>query len=215
MNVCKRDGRSEKISFDKITSRIEKLCFGLYCEVINPISLAQTVVRDKNPGIKTSQIDSLTSETAVARATESQDFSILASRIAVSNLHKQTNHKFSDVIHEFYTHEHEITGKVSPSIQAEIYRFVVEKADRLDEEIAHDRDFTNYDFFGFKTMEKSYLLGLKRAIVKRPQHLLMRVAVSINYPDLASIVATYTALSEKKYTHATPTLYDVGIKKGQ
>ena len=215
MNVSKRDGRQQKISFDKITSRIEKLCFGLDYDILNPISLAQTVVRDIYPGIKTSEIDALTAETAAARATQSQDFSILASRIAISNLHKQTSKKFSDVIHELYTYEHHKTGKVSPIIQGDIYEFVMANAERLNAEVIHDRDFSNYDFFGFKTIEKSYLLKVNGRIIERPQHLLMRVAVSINYPDMDNVISTYDALSKKKYIHATPTLYNSGINNGQ
>lgn len=214
MLVIKRDGRYESVKFDKITARIEKLCYGLHTEFINPVDIAKKVIMGIYDGVTTIELDNLAAETAATMATYHPDYAILAARIAVSNLHKVTSESFSNTMKRLYTYVDPKTDENASLISESIYKIVKENASLLDATIVYTRDY-DYDYFGFKTLERSYLLKLNGKIVERPQHMLMRVAIGIHQEDVASAIETYHLLSEKWFTHATPTLFNAGTPKPQ
>ena len=214
MYVVKRDGRSEPVHFDKITARISKLAYGLNAEFCDPILVAQKVTAGVYKGVKTSELDELASETAAGLATSHPDYSTLAARIAVSNLHKNTDKIFTDVVEKMHKHVNDKTGQPSPLVSDETYEVIMQNADRLNSEIIYDRDF-DYDYFGYKTLERSYLLRINGKIVERPQHMLMRVSVGIHQNDIEAALNTYHLLSEKWFTHASPTLFNSGTPRPQ
>ncbi|MGV3546962.1 MAG: ATP cone domain-containing protein, partial [Pedobacter sp.] len=179
MFVIKRDGRKEPVKFDKITARIEKLCYGFNAELVDPIDVARKVIEGLYDGVTTSELDNLAAETAASLTTKHPDYALLASRIAVSNLHKNTLKSFSKTMELLYNYIDPKTGKNSALIADDIWKVIQDNADVLDSTIIYDRDF-GFDYFGFKTLEKSYLLKVNGAIVERPQHLFMRVAVGIH-----------------------------------
>jgi ribonucleoside-diphosphate reductase alpha subunit len=203
--VTKRDGRKENVIFDKISSRIQKLCYGLDPIYVDHIAISQKVIQGIYPGVTTSELDELAAQTAAYMSVNHPDLSTLAARIAVSNLHKSTNDTFSKTIIDLYDY-----GMIAD----DVYKIVCENSKILDDEINTDLDF-EYEYFGFKTLEKSYLLKIDGRIVERPQYMLMRVAVGIHKCDLESVLETYRNLSNKYYTHATPTLFNAGTKKNQ
>lgn len=213
MNVIKRDGRKEPIMFDKITARIRKLCYGLN-DLVDPIKVAMRVIEGLYDGVTTSELDNLAAETAATMTTSHPDYARLAARISVSNLHKNTKKTFSEVMTDLYEYVNPRTGKRAPLLSDEVYRVIMENADELDSTIIYNRDF-GYDYFGFKTLERSYLLKLNGNIVERPQHMLMRVSVGIHMADLKSVKETYELMSKKYFTHATPTLFNSGTPKPQ
>jgi len=178
------------------------------------VVIAQKVVQGVYPGVTTVELDELAAQTAASFSTHHPDYSILAARVAVSNLHKQTNKSFSCVIHDLHAYTHPKTGDPAPLISDEVYEVVMKHKQILDDSVMHDRDF-DFDYFGFKTLEKSYLLKLHGKIVERPQHMLMRVAVGIHLNDLDSVIKTYEMLSLKYFTHATPTLFNAGTPNPQ
>nr|GAT44768.1 predicted protein [Mycena chlorophos] len=212
--VYKRNGRKEKILFDKITSRIEKLIYGLDQTYVNPIEVTQKVVAGIYNGITTVELDNLAAETAAYLTTKHPDYAILAARIAISNLHKETKKSFSQVIHDLYTYVNPKTGKAASLISKETHDVVMANAELLDATIIHTRDF-NYQYFGFKTLERSYLLRLNGRVVERPQHMIMRVAVGIHGADIDSAIETYNLMSARLFTHATPTLFNAGTPQAQ
>lgn len=214
MYVIKRDGRSESVKFDKITARIEKLCYGLNPDLVDPIDVARKVIEGLYDGVTTSELDNLAAETAASLTTKHPDYALLASRIAVSNLHKNTVKSFSETMSLLYHYIDPKTGKPAPLIADDVYEVIQANAMELDSHIIYDRDFS-FDYFGFKTLEKSYLLKLNRKIAERPQHLFMRVAVGIHKHDIESVIKTYDLLSERWFTHATPTLFNAGTPKPQ
>ncbi|QSE98513.1 ribonucleoside-diphosphate reductase subunit alpha [Fulvivirga lutea] len=214
MLVVKRDGRRESVKFDKITSRIEKLCYGLDMNYIEPIDIAKKVINGIYDGVTTVELDNLAAETTASLTTKHPDFAKLAARIAISNLHKVTSKSFSNTMKRLYTYVDPKTGENAPLISKETYGVVKKNAALLDSSIIYDRDFS-YDYFGFKTLERSYLMRADGKIVERPQHLLMRVAVGIHGEDIESAIETYNLLSEKWFTHATPTLFNAGTPKPQ
>jgi ribonucleoside-diphosphate reductase alpha chain len=214
MLVIKRDGRRESVKFDKITARIEKLCYGLDANFINPIDVAKKVIDGIYDGVTTIELDNLAAEIAASMTTKHPDYAILAARIAISNLHKITSKSFSNTMKRLYTYVDPKTGENAPLISKEVYEVIRNNASLLDSSIIYDRDFT-YDYFGFKTLEKSYLLRLDGKIVERPQHMLMRVAVGLHYNDIDAAIETYNLMSEKWFTHATPTLFNAGTPKPQ
>lgn len=214
MYVVKRDGRRESVKFDKITARIEKLCYGLDARYVDPIDVSKKVIDGLYDGVGTVELDKLTAETAAAMTTVHPDFAILAARIAVSNLHKETSKSFSNTMKRLYTYEDPVTGENAPLISRETYGVIKANAAKLDSTLIYDRDF-NYDFFGFKTLERSYLLKTNGRITERPQHMLMRVALGIHGEDVESAIETYHLMSEKWFTHATPTLFNAGTPKPQ
>ena len=214
MLVLKRDGRRESVKFDKITARIEKLCYGLDPKFVNPVEVAMKVINGLYDGVSTQELDNLAAEIAATLTTKHPDFAKLAARIAVSNLHKVTSKSFSNTMKRLYTHVDPKNGQNAPLISKETYKVIKEHAAALDEAIIYDRDFS-YDYFGFKTLERSYLMKIDNKVVERPQHLLMRVAVGIHGSDIPAAIETYNLLSEKWFTHATPTLFNAGTPKPQ
>lgn len=214
MLVVKRDGRRESVKFDKITSRIEKLCYGLDMNYIEPIDIAKKVINGIYDGVTTVELDNLAAETTASMTTKHPDFAKLAARIAISNLHKVTSKSFSNTMKRLYTYVDPKTGENAPLISKEVYGVIKKNAALLDSSIIYDRDFS-YDYFGFKTLERSYLMKADGKIVERPQHLLMRVAVGIHMDDMEAAIETYNLLSEKWFTHATPTLFNAGTPKPQ
>ncbi len=214
MLVVKRDGRRESVKFDKITSRIEKLCYGLDRNYVEPVDIAKKVISGIYDGVTTVELDNLAAETAASLTTKHPDFAKLAARIAISSLHKVTSKSFSNTMKRLYTYVDPKTGENAPLVSKETYGVVKKNAALLDSNIIYDRDFS-YDYFGFKTLERSYLMKIAGNIVERPQHLLMRVAVGIHGEDITAAIETYNLLSEKWFTHATPTLFNAGTPKPQ
>ena len=214
MLVVKRDGRRESVKFDKITSRIEKLCYGLDMNYIEPVDIAKKVISGIYDGVTTVELDNLAAETAASMTTKHPDFAKLAARIAISNLHRVTSKSFSNTMKRLYTYIDPKTGENAPLVSKEVYGVIKKNAALLDSTIIYDRDF-GYDYFGFKTLERSYLMKIDGNIVERPQHLLMRVAVGIHSDDIEAAIETYNLLSEKWFTHATPTLFNAGTPKPQ
>ena len=214
MLVIKRDGHRESVKFDKITARVEKLCYGLDAKFVNPVEVAMKVINGLYDGVSTLELDNLAAEIAATLTTKHPDFAKLAARIAVSNLHKVTSKSFSNTMKRMYTYVDPKTGQNAPLISKETWKVVKDNAAELDEAILYDRDF-GYDYFGFKTLERSYLVKIDGKVVERPQHLLMRVAVGIHGEDIPAVIETYNLLSEKWFTHATPTLFNAGTPKPQ
>lgn len=214
MFVIKRDGKKESVKFDKITARIQKLCYGLSPEHVQPILVAQKVIEGVYDGVTTTELDNLAAETAASLTTRHPDFALLASRIAISNLHKNTKKSFSETMKDLYEYIDPKTGKKAPLISDEVMAVINTHADLLDSTIIYDRDF-GYDYFGFKTLEKSYLLKLNGKVVERPQHMLMRVSVGIHQNNIDAAIETYNLMSERWFTHATPTLFNSGTPKPQ
>ncbi|KAG3134421.1 Ribonucleoside-diphosphate reductase large subunit [Phytophthora idaei] len=191
MYVLKRDGRSEDVKFDKITARITKLCYGLNPDYVDAVKISQKVVAGVYPGVTTSELDELAAETAAYQSTQHPDFSKLAARIAVSNLHKNTNKVFSDNIEVFHNNTHEKTGAAAPLIADDVYEIVMQHKDELNSAIIHDRDF-EYDYFGFKTLERGYLFRVNGKVVERPQQMILRVALGIHKSDIQAALETMT-----------------------
>ncbi|AXG69149.1 ribonucleoside-diphosphate reductase 1 subunit alpha [Kordia sp. SMS9] len=213
MFVVKRDGRKEPMMFDKITSRVRKLCYGLN-DLVDPVKVAMRVIEGLYDGVTTSELDNLAAEIAATMTTTHPDYARLAARISVSNLHKNTKKSFSEAMVDLYEYVNPRTGKKAPLLSDEVYNVIMENADRLDSTIIYNRDF-GYDYFGFKTLERSYLLKLNGKIAERPQHMLMRVSVGIHLNDLDAAIETYELMSKKYFTHATPTLFNSGTPKPQ
>lgn len=214
MYVIKRDGSKESIKFDKITARIQKLCYGLDPVHVGPVDVAMKVIQGIYPGVTTSELDNLAAETAASLTTKHPDYALLASRIAISNLHKNTQKSFSKTMELLYDYIDPKTGKKAALIADDVYEIISNNAQFLDSSIIYDRDF-GYDYFGFKTLERSYLLKINGKVAERPQHMIMRVAVGIHKEDVESAVETYNLMSERWFTHATPTLFNAGTPKPQ
>tara|TARA_Y100000780_G_scaffold158924_1_gene143890 strand:- start:34803 stop:37154 length:2352 start_codon:yes stop_codon:yes gene_type:complete len=214
MFVVKRNGKKEPVKFDKITARVAKLCYGLNEDFVDPVEVGKKVVAGIYDGVTTTELDTLAAETAAYLTTLHPDYAILAARIAVSNLHKVTEKSFSKNIQAMYDYVNPKTGEKAPLIGEETYQAVMANADRLDSAIIYDRDF-GYDYFGFRTLERSYLLKMNGKVSERPQQMLMRVSVGIHSNDIDKAIETYNLLSEKWFTHATPTLFNAGTPKPQ
>ena len=214
MLVLKRDGRRESVKFDKITSRIERLCYGLDMNYVDPTAVAKRVIDGLYDGVTTEELDHLAAETAASMTTTHPDYATLAARIAVSNLHKKTSKSFANTMKRLYTYVDAKTGENASMISNEVYEFIRKNAAILDSAIIYDRDY-GYDYFGFKTLEKSYLLKVDGKIVERPQHMLMRVSCGIHSGDIDAAIETYNLMSERWFTHATPTLFNSGTPKPQ
>jgi len=213
MYVVKRDGRKELIMFDKITARVRKLCYGLN-GLVDPLKVAMRVIEGLYDGVTTSELDNLAAEIAATMTTTHPDYAKLAARISVSNLHKNTKKSFSETMKDLYLYVNPRTGKDAPLLSDEVYKVISENAEQLDSTIIYNRDF-GYDYFGFKTLERSYLLKLNGKIAERPQHMLMRVSIGIHLDDLEAAIETYELMSKKYFTHATPTLFNSGTPKPQ
>ena len=213
MFVLKRDGRKEPIMFDKITARIRKLNYGLN-PLVDPVRVAMRVIEGLYDGVTTSELDNLAAEIAATMTTSHPDYAKLAARISVSNLHKNTKKSFSETMTDLFEYVNPRTGKKAPLLSDEVHKIIKNNADKLDSSIIYNRDF-GYDFFGFKTLERSYLLKLNGVIVERPQHMLMRVSIGIHLNDIESALETYELMSKRYFTHATPTLFNSGTPKPQ
>ena len=213
MYVVKRDGRKEPVMFDKITERIKILCYGLN-DLVDPVKVAMRVIEGLYDGVSTYELDNLAAETAASMTVMHPDYAQLAARIAISNLHKNTTKSFSETMIEMYHYTNPRTGQKAPLLSDEVYQTIIENSERLDSAIIYSRDF-NYDYFGFKTLERSYLLRINGKIVERPQHMLMRVSVGIHPDNIDAAIETYELMSKKYFTHATPTLFNSGTPKPQ
>jgi ribonucleoside-diphosphate reductase alpha chain len=214
MYVVKRDGRKESVKFDKITARITKLCYALNSDYVDASAVAQKVILGVRDGIQTTELDNLAAETAATMTVRHPDYALLASRIAVSNLHKNTEKSFSKTMEMLYHYLDPKTGEKAPLLADDVYEVIQKNAELLDSTIIYDRDY-HFDYFGFKTLEKSYLLRLNGKPAERPQHMYMRVAVGIHKEDINAAIETYNLLSEGWFTHATPTLFNAGTPKPQ
>ena len=213
MYVLKRDGRREPVQFDKITARIKKLCYGLH-DAVDPTKVAMRVIEGVYDGVTTTELDNLAAEVAATNAVTHPDYAQLASRIAVSNLHKATKKSFTETMKDLHEYVDPITGENASLIAEDVWEIIQKNSELLDSSIIYDRDFS-YDFFGFKTLERSYLLKIEGQIAERPQQMLMRVAVGIHKDDMDSAIETYNMMSEGWFTHATPTLFNAGTPKPQ
>lgn len=178
------------------------------------MQITQKVISGVYQGVTTVELDNLAAETAAYMTTQHPDYAILAARIAISNLHKQTKKQFSQVVYDLYHYVNPKNGRASPMVSQELYETVQRHAEELDSAIIYDRDFT-YQYFGFKTMERAYLLKINGKIAERPQHMLMRVSVAIHGEDIAKAIETYNMMSQKYFTHASPTLYNAGTPQNQ
>jgi ribonucleoside-diphosphate reductase alpha chain len=213
MYVVKRNGSKEPVMFDKITERIKKLCYGLN-DLVDPVKVAMRVIEGLYDGVATSELDNLAAETAASMTIAHPDYAQLAARIAISNLHSNTKKSFSETMSEMYHYINPRTNQPSPLLSDEVHEVIQKNAEFLNSHVIYNRDF-NYDYFGFKTLERSYLLKINGKIVERPQHMLMRVAVGIHLDDLEAVIETYDLMSKKFFTHATPTLFNAGTPKPQ
>ncbi|MFM7300006.1 MAG: ribonucleoside-diphosphate reductase subunit alpha [Crocinitomicaceae bacterium] len=213
MYVVKRDGRKEAVKFDKITARIVKMCYGLD-PLVSPEAVAMKVIEGIYDGVSTTDLDNLAAEVAAAKTIDHPDYALLASRIAVSNLHKETKKTFSEVMEDMYQYVDPKTNERAALIADDVYEIIQANKETLDSSIIYDRDF-RYDYFGFKTLTRSYLMKLNGKIAERPQQMLMRVAIGIHKNDIPAAIKTYNLMSEGWFTHATPTLFNSGTPKPQ
>lgn len=212
--VHKRDGKMQEVHIDKITSRIKKLCYGLNMDFVDPVCITLKVISGIYSGVTTVELDNLAAETAATMTTDHPDYGILAARLAISNLHKETKKHFSEVVSDLHNIINQLTKKRESMISEFHYNIVMKHKDRLDSAIVYDRDF-KYNYFGFKTLERSYLLKINHKVAERPQHMLMRVAVGIHGEDIDAVINTYNLLSEKYFTHASPTMFSAATPRPQ
>jgi ribonucleoside-diphosphate reductase alpha subunit len=214
MQVIKRSGKREEVSFDKITARLRKLSYGLDTTFVNFIEVSKKVIMGLYDGVTTVELDNLAAETAATMATIHPDYALLAARIAVSNLHKESDKSFTKVMNDLFHYIDPKTGDRAGLIGEETYKIIQKNQARLDSAIIHDRDF-EFDYFGFKTLERSYLMRMNGKVAERPQHLYMRVAVGIHGNDIDAAIETYNLMAERWFIHATPTLFNAGTPKPQ
>ena len=214
IKVTKRNGKKEPVKFDKIVDRITQQTYGLDQKWIVPFEIAQKVIEGITPDVKTSILDQLSMETAASLATKHPDYSILAARLAITSLHKETKKSFSETVEDLYRYIDPRTGLHSPIVSEVFYKLVKGHSDEIDSAIVHSRDH-NFDYFGFKTLEKSYLLKIDGKVAERPQYMYMRTALQIWGDNLERAFKTYNELSEGYYTHATPTLFNSGTPRPQ
>ena len=211
MYVVKRNGEQEEVSFDKIIKRIQKYSKDLTKS--NAIELAQQIIAQIFNGIPTHKIDELTAEICAAKTTIHPDYGKLASRIIISNHHKNTSPSYSEVIQQLWDNK-DVLGEHKPLINERLYKMVMTNKEKINATLDYEYDFT-YDYFGFKTLERAYLMRINDKIVERPQHLLMRVALSIHKDDLKEAIKSYKVMAEGYFTHATPTLFNMGTQREQ
>ena len=214
IKVIKRNGKKEPVMLDKILDRITQQTYGLDQKWIVPFEVAQKVIEGIMPDIQTSVLDSLAMETAASLTTKHPDYSTLAARLAITALHKETKKSFSETVSDLYKYIDPKTRKHSPIVSKKFRDIVKKHADELDSAIVHSRDH-NFDYFGFKTLEKSYLLKLDGKVAERPQYMYMRTALQVCGEDIQGVIDTYNLLSEGYYTHATPTLFNSGTTRPQ
>ena len=214
MKVKTRSGKLENISFDKITNRIQNLVVGLNDNYVDPVIVAQKTIEGMYDGITTQELDVLSAETCAYLSSTHPDYSILGSRILISNLYRYTPTTFSECMEKLYLNQSEFTNEHAPLISRELYELSQKHADVINQTVKNVRDF-DYDYFGYKTLEKSYLLKINGKIVERPQFMLMRVALGIHGEDFTNAFKTYELMSTGQFTHASPTLFNAGTNKAQ
>ncbi|WP_408096069.1 ribonucleoside-diphosphate reductase subunit alpha [Peredibacter sp. HCB2-198] len=214
MFVTTRSGKKEPVQFDKITHRISQLTYNLDPKYVDAVQVAKRTINGLFDGITTDELDNLSAEVSAYMTSVHPDYARLAGRIAVANLHRSTSDSFMETFETLYNYENEFTGEKQPLISEEIFNFAREHKDRISAEIAYSRDF-EFDYFGFKTLEKSYLLKVNGKIVERPQHLFMRVALGVQVGNIEEAIKTYHLISEGFFTHASPTLFNAGTNKPQ
>lgn len=214
MQVLKRSGKKENVSFDKITARVKKLCYGLDTVHVDSIEIAKKVIQGLYDGVATTDLDNLAAETAASMAAYHPDYALLAARIAVSNLHKNTDKSFVKTMTRLHSYIDPKTGESAQLIDDETMRIIKKYKDQIDSAIIYDRDYS-FDYFGFKTLERSYLLRMDGKVVERPQHMLMRAAIGIHGENINDAIETYNYMSEKWFIHATPTLFNAGTPRPQ
>ena len=214
MEVVKRNGKREPVAFDKIKRRIEQLCYGLDSNHINAIEICKKVIQGLYDGVTTATLDNLAAETAAAMSVQHPDYGILAARISLSNLHKNTDKSFSATMRALYEYVDPKTGKPASLLAKDTYETIWKNRQILDKAIVHERDF-DFDYFGFKTLERSYLMRLDGKIAERPQYMFMRAAIGIHGDNIEAAIQTYNLMSEKWFTHATPTLFNAGTPRPQ
>ena len=214
MQVVNRKGEREDVRFDAILEKLSSLTEGLDPDWIDPAQLTKLTIEGLYDGVSTRELDQLAAETAASLASHHPDYSRLAARICVDDLHRSTKDKFTDVVRDLREFIDPESKKHAPLISEEVFEIIMKNADVLDNHIDYKRDY-NYDYFGFKTLERSYLLRLNGEIAERPQHMLMRVAVGIHHGDIEKALQTYDLMSQGYFTHATPTLFNSGTPTPQ
>lgn len=214
MKVIKRNGTEELVRFDKISSRVKKQTYDLDRDYVDAMEVSKKVISGLYDGVTSKELDKLAAETAASLTRIHPDYSILAARIAITSLKKETNKSFKETIEKLYRYVNKKTGENAGLISNEVYDVVMKYSDKIESMIVHDRDF-NFDYFGYKTLEKAYLLKIDGNIAETPQHLYMRVAIGIWGDNLKEVQKTYEMLSTGYFTHATPTLFNAGTKKPQ
>ena len=210
MYVIKRNGESEEVSFDKIIKRIQKYSKDLK---INPVELSQQIIGQIYNGVETYKLDELTAEICAAKTTVHPDYAKIASRIIISNHHKNTSPSYSEVVQLLWDNK-DVLDNHSPLVNEKLYKMVMTNKEKINATLDYEKDFC-YDYFGFKTLERAYLMRINDKIIERPQHLLMRVALSIHKDDLKEALKAYKLMSEGFFTHATPTLFNMGTQREQ
>jgi ribonucleotide reductase alpha subunit len=210
--VIKRNGTKEEVSFDKVTERIKKLCIGLSDE-INPIIVAQKVCSQIYNNVSTIELDELAAQICISMETSHLDYGTLASRIIISNNHKCTSPSFSETIYLLYNNK-DINNNKCSLISDDVYDIIMKNKDKINTVINYEKDYL-FDYFGFKTLEKAYLMRVNNKVIERIQHLFMRVSIGIHKDDLKSAIQSYKLMSSKYFTHATPTLYHAGTPRSQ
>ena len=213
LHVKKRSGKLEAVSFDKILDRVKKIGEEVNLTHVKYSALVMKIIDQLYSGIETSKIDELTSEQCASLTTVSYEYGILASRVAISNHHKNTSKSLKETVEKLWSFN-DVHGNRSPIISEEYYNLVMKHSEVLDNVINYDRDYS-FDYFGFKTLERAYLLRKDKIVVERPQHMWMRVALCIHKDNLERVFETYDMMSKKYFTHATPTLFNAGTPRQQ
>jgi len=214
MYVTKRNGEREPVKFDKVVLRIKKQTYDLNTDYVDPINVSKKVIAGIYDGVTTEQLDKLAAETAASMIPIHPDYSYLASRIAITSLYKHVPKEFTTVAKNLHEYVNPQTGEKAGMISDNTYNIIEKHGKELNAMIVHDRDF-EFDFFGFKTLEKSYLLKIDGKVAETPQHLYMRVAVGIWGENLEMVQKTYEMMSQGLFTHATPTLFNAGTTRPQ
>jgi ribonucleoside-diphosphate reductase alpha chain len=214
MKVVKRNGKKESVNFQKIFNRIKKQTYGLNSRFVDPHEIAIKVMGGLYDGVTSRELDELASQTAATHTAKHPDYAILASRLAITSHHKDTSKSFSETVEKLYNYTDPKTGEKAGMISDEVYQIVKDNASTIDEAIIYDRDF-NLDYFGFKTLMRSYLLKMDGRTVERIQHMWMRVSIGIWKENIEEAIATYNEMSDKWFTHATPTLFNSGTNRPQ
>ena len=213
MKVTKRTGKLEEVSFDKVTKRLKKLCDVEPKLSIDVVYIAQKVVARIYDGVKTTELDELAARTCASAITEHPEYGNLASRIIISNNHKNTSPSFSETVYMLYNNKN-IFNNHCPLIADDVFNIIIKNKSKLNDVIDYSRDF-NFDYFAFKTLEKAYLMKINGKIIERIQHLIMRVSIGIHKEDIKKAIETYNLISSKLFTHATPTLFHAGSARPQ